>query len=164
LSDQDFRDKVGPTARLKPRKRDQRQRIKPKRINQNACDWRGRPDLVAKILIAQIPPYWLALYLAMHAFGLIGCAMVFLARLVVDYVLQSWVSDHRIAGWRAMMRYAALLGGALLWSQALSVRDPRWWAGTPVFIGLTLFCAWRELQPLVRTRLSFGRTSAGIAV
>ena len=57
---------------------------------------KGRPDLVSKILMAQVPVYLLALYLALQRFGLEGAAVVFLVRVVVDYLLLCFVSDRRV--------------------------------------------------------------------
>jgi len=45
---------------------------------------RGRPDLVAKILMVQIPPYWLGLYIAIAQHSLLGCAIVFLRGVIAD--------------------------------------------------------------------------------
>ena len=99
----------------------------------------GRPDLVSKLLLAQIPPFIAATLLALSLFGLIGAALVFLIRtpleaiallllarvpwptlrplvvpagLTVASVVAAWALD-------GMVRYPvllALLAAATLWS------------------------------------------------
>ena len=41
----------------------------------------GRPDLVSKIIMAEVPPYLVMLYAGIHFFGVIGCAVATLLRL-----------------------------------------------------------------------------------
>ncbi len=113
---------------------------------------RGRPDLVTKILLVQIPPYWLALYFVMPFYGLMGCALTFLARLVCDYLLQSWASDRHINGWPQMIVLALLLSAALGCAHIFPVNDPRWWMGAAILSVLTILVSWHDVAPLVRRR------------
>jgi O-antigen/teichoic acid export membrane protein len=54
----------------------------------------GRPDLVSKVLLAELPIYIPALYFAVTAFGLVGAAVAFAIRLAVDHVLLSLVAGR----------------------------------------------------------------------
>jgi O-antigen/teichoic acid export membrane protein len=121
---------------------------------------RGRPDLVAKILIAQIPPYWLGLYFAVSHQSLLGCAVVFLLRLVADYGLQSWFSDQHFTAWGQLMRNAVLLGAAVLVSQFLRITDPLWWACAVALVLAMVVFNIRELWPLWQGRLRSRRRRA----
>jgi O-antigen/teichoic acid export membrane protein len=47
----------------------------------------GRPDIVTKILLAEIPPYLLMLYLGMRFWGIVGSAVAFAVRCAADFVL-----------------------------------------------------------------------------
>lgn len=48
---------------------------------------KGRPDLVSKILIWQLPFYLVALWLSLKHFGLMGAAWVYLIRILADTVI-----------------------------------------------------------------------------
>lgn len=54
----------------------------------------GRPDLVTKVLLAELPVYIPALYFAVTSFGLVGAAVTFSIRLAVDHVLLSLVAGR----------------------------------------------------------------------
>lgn len=54
----------------------------------------GRPDLVTKVLLAELPVYIPALYFAVTSFGLVGAAVTFAIRLAVDHVLLSLVAGR----------------------------------------------------------------------
>lgn len=54
----------------------------------------GRPDLVSKVLLAEVPVYVPALYFGVISFGLVGAAVTFAIRLGVDYVLLSLVAGR----------------------------------------------------------------------
>lgn len=75
----------------------------------------GRPDIVTKLLMLQIPPYFGGLYLAMSTIGLIGCALVFSIRCGVDFVMQSLAASRRVhhAG-LLLVNLALLVTAALL--------------------------------------------------
>jgi O-antigen/teichoic acid export membrane protein len=53
----------------------------------------GRPDLVAKCHMIQLLPYVALLYVALHAWGLVGAALAFAARVVLDFLLLSHWAD-----------------------------------------------------------------------
>jgi O-antigen/teichoic acid export membrane protein len=75
----------------------------------------GRPDLVTKVLLLQIPPYILALYLGMKYLGLPGSALAFSARCIVDYALLTWAAGRRFTGLRVLgFNFALLVLGAWL--------------------------------------------------
>lgn len=60
----------------------------------------GRPDLVAKLLLAETPVYLIALWWALSHHGLWGAALVFLARMVIDSLGMFLLAGRRIErGW-----------------------------------------------------------------
>lgn len=67
----------------------------------------GRPDLVAKTLLAEVPFYLPALYVGLQYYGLTGAAVVYLLRVVVDLLLLAWVAEQRL-------HHAAAIGGFCL--------------------------------------------------
>ncbi|HMO67113.1 MAG TPA: oligosaccharide flippase family protein [Novosphingobium sp.] len=56
----------------------------------------GRPDLVAKLLLAETPVYLLALWWALASHGLWGAALVFLARMVIDSLGMAYLAGRRL--------------------------------------------------------------------
>lgn len=68
----------------------------------------GRPDLVTKVLLAELPIYLPALYFALTHFGLAGAATAFAGRLALDHVLLSLAAGRIAAPW------ATIGGGAFL--------------------------------------------------
>lgn len=123
----------------------------------------GRPDIVTKLLLLQIPPYLLILYLAMTQFGLIGSAAVFAIRCAVDFGMMALAARGRISHGGLIGGMSALLLGALAITQALDWHDPIWWAAGILLTALTALWSWR-IAPVeirnrafqtVRTRLGF---------
>ena len=53
----------------------------------------GRPDLVAKCHMAELLPYCVFLYWMLNAFGLIGAAIVFSIRALIDFALLSYFTS-----------------------------------------------------------------------
>jgi O-antigen/teichoic acid export membrane protein len=65
----------------------------------------GRPDITAKLHLAELPAYGLALWWLLQRFGIEGVAMAWTARVVVDTILLVLVCS-RLSG----------AGGAIAWS------------------------------------------------
>ena len=107
----------------------------------------GRPDLVTKVLLVQIPPYLLLLYAGMKGFGLIGCAAVFAFRCSADFVMMWWAARRK---WAPVPLVALvgipMLAGVIL-SDMLSYADPLWWLSGLVLGGATTLMCWRIAPP-----------------
>lgn len=107
----------------------------------------GRPDLVAKVLLAQIPPYLALLYFAMKYYGLIGCAVVFAFRCAVDFLLLLWAARRSLAQARLIgLMGVPLLAGAIV-SDFLDHSDPLWWASGTMLAAVTALICWRIAPP-----------------
>jgi O-antigen/teichoic acid export membrane protein len=107
----------------------------------------GRPDLVAKMLLAQIPPYLALLYLGMKWYGLIGCAAVFAFRCSVDFLLLWWAARRRLAPVPLVGLVALpMLSGAII-SAWLPYDDWRWWASGVVLGLITAALCWKIAPP-----------------
>ncbi len=115
---------------------------------------RGRPDVVTKILLVQIPPYWLALYFGMTHFGLRGCALACLLRMVMDFGLQSWMSDGVKMRIAPVARYGAVLVGAIIIAARVSDNLLAFLCASCVLVVLILALAWRDLPSAMRARLT----------
>jgi O-antigen/teichoic acid export membrane protein len=108
----------------------------------------GRPDVVTKLLLVQIPPYLLALYLAMTYLGLVGGALVFSARCIVDFVLQSLAAGRRIHS------PLPLLGNFLMLVVAanLPLHDAIWWIAAAGLVTASFAFNWTNLPADLKQR------------
>jgi O-antigen/teichoic acid export membrane protein len=108
---------------------------------------RGRPDIVAKLLLAYLVPYFAALFAMLHFFGIVGAAIVWSLRASMDLWLFRWARTPRreavdvglcstlvlassvlalLLDWRGVT-FWIVLGSALLVSGALAI-----WVAPPV--------------------------------
>jgi hypothetical protein len=123
----------------------------------------GRPDLVTKVLLIQIPPYLALLYFGMKEFGLIGCAAVFAIRCSVDFLMMWWAARRRLHPVPLIATVAAPLLAGVILSNSLSYWDPLWWLSGAVLAVIVGMMCWRIAPPeliekgraLLRSR--FGR-------
>jgi O-antigen/teichoic acid export membrane protein len=75
----------------------------------------GRADLTAKLLLAELLPYLLALWLAIRSGGILGAATVWLARALIDSAVL-YLLAARLLGlpWTQVRRATAAFAGFLL--------------------------------------------------
>lgn len=107
----------------------------------------GRPDIVTKVLLAQIPVYLVLLYFGMKEFGLIGCAAVFAFRCSVDFLLLWWAARRKFKPAPLIALVGApLLAGAIL-SAMLDYSDPLWWVSGVVLGLITAVLCWKIAPP-----------------
>ncbi len=113
----------------------------------------GRPDLVTKVLLIQIPPYILALYLGMTYLGLPGSALAFAARCIVDYALLTWAAGRRFTGWRVLaINFVLLVLGAWL-SGLYPLTTPIGWAIPGLLGAVAAVVGWLALPHEIRGQL-----------
>jgi O-antigen/teichoic acid export membrane protein len=122
----------------------------------------GRPDLVTKVLMVQIPPYLLLLYFGMTWFGLIGCAAVFAFRCSADFLMMWWAARRKFAPAPLIGLVGLPLLAGVICSSWLSYSDPLWWLSGVVLAVVTAAISWRIAPPelmdkgasLIRTRFA----------
>lgn len=73
----------------------------------------GRPDLVARAIMIEIPIFLPLFVLAVKFGGLTGCAIVVAARFYFDLLLQNWFSQRRLPAPAVHLTVAILALGAL---------------------------------------------------
>lgn len=113
----------------------------------------GRPDLVTKALLAQIPFYTFALYFALKYFGFVGCAIVFSIRCVADYIILTWLAEKSIYSWRILLFSFSVLVLGAYFAHLWSIADWRWWVAA-ISLGLVLLVSgWRTLPPEILDRV-----------
>ncbi|MFL5296744.1 MAG: flippase [Phenylobacterium sp.] len=112
----------------------------------------GRPDLVTKILLAEIPPFLLTLFVAIHYFGLVGAAAAAMFRWTMDYALLTWFASRRFETWRLVLTNYLLLGAGIYFAGIWSFTDWRWWASAAALEAGVLLVSWRSLPPDLTVR------------
>lgn len=103
----------------------------------------GRPDVVAWLLLAQIRFYLPTFWFALHAFGLIGAAVVYLVRLAVDYAALFLITGRQIDhGSAVALLSMGLVGLAVLPTLPLAVTLP-----AAILMAATILFTCRHMLP-----------------
>lgn len=121
----------------------------------------GRPDLVTKSLIAQIPPYLIGLYFSMKHFGFIGCASMFTIRCIADYITLTLLADRAVSSWKVLSFSFVVLAAGAYTAHLWQISDWRWWASASALGSILLVSGWLTLPNEVKARLA---TSAPIRI
>jgi O-antigen/teichoic acid export membrane protein len=74
----------------------------------------GRPDLVAKSHLAELPLYLALLYVALRHWGIVGAAMAWSARVIADAVLLFWASGGARRVGPALATPALTIGASVI--------------------------------------------------
>ena len=114
----------------------------------------GRPDLVTKVLLIEIPPYFLLLYLGLTYFGVPGAALALAARSVIDYGLLSWAAKKGFSGWLLLTANLTLLTAGAFFAGRVTINDWRWWAWAVGLGSIMSILAWLNAPHAVRSRLA----------
>lgn len=113
----------------------------------------GRPDIVTKILLIEIPPHLSFLYLGLHHLGLWGIALALTVRFVADFLLLTWAAGRNFRPLPILGVNLALLLAAAYVAGLWPITDWRWWACGLAFGLATLVIAWRVLPKDILTEL-----------
>lgn len=97
----------------------------------------GRPDIVAKIHLSELLPYWLSLAGLLYFFGLAGAAIAWSLRCIADCMLLYWRSRIGFASLSTLLIPFVLLIASLA---ALALGSPARWAVWAVTFCLA--CTW----------------------
>jgi O-antigen/teichoic acid export membrane protein len=111
----------------------------------------GRPDLVTKIMLCEIPPYLATLALLTHAFGLVGSAAATTARSVVDYLLLTWAAKTGYAGFLSVATNFVILVIGVICAGRWEPTNLAWWASAAVLESLSVAVGLRTLPPAITT-------------
>ena len=95
----------------------------------------GRPDLVSKIMAAELLPYLGGLYFALFHFGLVGGAWAFFIRMAVDGILLSHFADTGFPRLKLILGTLIVLLGVELGLQ-FTVFSLAWHLGLAVACGV----------------------------
>jgi O-antigen/teichoic acid export membrane protein len=120
----------------------------------NSLQARGRPDLSAKVHVAELLPYAALLFGGIHFAGLAGAAAAWSVRCTLDFLLLAYLGGQL----RAMVRYlfvgALFVGTAAAVAMLVGSPYAYWTAG--IALGLTSAAwAWSVLPELLRAQGAF---------
>jgi O-antigen/teichoic acid export membrane protein len=115
---------------------------------------RGRPDIVAKLLLVYVIPYFMALFAALHWFGIVGAAAVWAMRSSMDFWLFKWAPVPRAEAAQVALCSAIVLASSTA-AILLDWRKPAFWivltgllflslATAKTFAPSELFAAFRD--------------------
>lgn len=54
----------------------------------------GRPDLTAKIHVVELPVYGLVLWFLLQRYGILGAAIAWTVRMILDFAMMAWAAKH----------------------------------------------------------------------
>lgn len=110
----------------------------------------GRPDLPPKMHLIEIPIYLTGLYAGMKLIGLLGCALAFAGRCLLDYFLMTMAAGRRFHAVGLLGLNLGLLVCAIVLCQLLSFRDAPWWIGAATLGAAVLALSWTQLPSDLR--------------
>ena len=114
----------------------------------------GRPDLVARVLLIEIPPYLILLWLGIHFLGLTGSAIATAIRYVGDFALLTFVAGPPKRGRWVIVANFVLLSIAVWQAQLWTYTDWEWWAAAAVLGLATAALGVRTLPADIRDQVS----------
>tara|TARA_B100000378_G_scaffold138629_2_gene111967 strand:+ start:473 stop:1933 length:1461 start_codon:yes stop_codon:yes gene_type:complete len=114
---------------------------------------RGRPDLIAKIQLAELLPYFLMLYIGLKFLGLPGAAIAFSIRSAVDALLLNWLAGQLRDFMKGLAIPTATICAIALVATEVEPFSEAWLALSAAIIGFATFYASKTLPPTVRAKL-----------
>lgn len=108
----------------------------------------GRPDLSAKVHLAELPAYLVTVLLLTREWGITGTAIAWLLRVTVDAAAMLWLARRLAPDTGPAVRRAALAAGAVLPAAAglaWMPESPAKWALLAAALGGLALAAWRWL-------------------
>lgn len=119
---------------------------------------KGRPDVVAKCHIAELLPYFGLLYLGLNIFGLVGAAIAFTVRALIDFGLLAWLTGMLSWSMRLLLSPLLLLSIAFLLNARLVIGSIEWLILVFLYLLIIAIWAWQqspsELRSIVLVRLT----------
>lgn len=116
----------------------------------------GRPHLVAQCHLIEVLPYFGALYLGLHFFGLAGAAVAFGLRTGVDNLLLLYFAGLLRQGFAVLAFPALLMAAGLAGANLWRTGAPLWWAAGSLLCLCALVWAWRTVPAELRFLLTSG--------
>ena len=111
---------------------------------------RGRPDLVAKLHLAEVLPYFVMLYLGIKFLGLPGAALAFSIRTAADSLLLSWIAGQLRSTITMIIVPALIMFVSIFTATIIEFGSMSWIAISVIVINVTLIRAWQTIPRSVK--------------
>lgn len=110
----------------------------------------GRPNVVAKIHLAEVVPYLLLLWIALKQWGVVGAAATWSLRCTVDAILLFRAGRASVAQMKTLLIPTLLIGGTFVLVSVLPWQQPLRWALSAALLVVSGVWAWRNLPEEAR--------------
>jgi O-antigen/teichoic acid export membrane protein len=124
------------------------------RIIASQLNGRNRPDLVVKILLLELIPYAIALYVFALDFGLLGVALAWTFRASADVLLLGRKGKVLTQMLNQLRWPMALISIAGIVCVTCGIEDPRRWLATILILSLVIFWEFYFMPPSITSALS----------
>jgi O-antigen/teichoic acid export membrane protein len=115
---------------------------------------RGRPDIVAKCHIVELVPYLTLLYVGIQLFSLVGAALAFSLRVLVDFLLLAHMAGTLRHSIVPLVSPVSLLFGAVAIGLLCPPASLSWLILIAIQVSVTLLWAWRCAPPALVSLLT----------
>jgi Membrane protein involved in the export of O-antigen and teichoic acid len=115
---------------------------------------RGRPDLIAKLHLAELLPYILMLYLGLVFLGLPGAAIAFSTRTIIDALLLSWIAGQFRTSIRDLVIPTVINCATVLIAMTVEPGSRVWFVLSVLIISFAVFRAWITVPSSVKSKLT----------
>jgi hypothetical protein len=124
------------------------------RIIASQLNGRNRPDLVVKILLLELIPYAIALYVFALDFWLLGVALAWTFRASADVLLLGRKGKVLTQMLNQLRWPMALISIAVIVCVTCGIEDPRRWLATILILSLVIFWEFYFMPPSITSALS----------
>jgi O-antigen/teichoic acid export membrane protein len=124
------------------------------RIPLYALRGQSRPEVIARVDLLQLVPYWIALYVLISNFRVEGVAAAYVFRLVINYALLAGAAGTlpRILPVAALS--LSMLAICLVFARTLEPFTRFWFLALLFSLAISSVCAWRILPSRFRLQLA----------
>lgn len=84
----------------------------------------GKPRITALLHLVELPIYFVVLWFTLHAWGIVGAAVAWTARVSLDWLLLLWIGSSRVKSQNAVKLVMLVIGLLLLLAGVASTRQP----------------------------------------
>lgn len=113
----------------------------------------ARPDLIAKLHVAELIPYFLMLYLGLKFFGPAGAALAFSVRTAVDALLLCWLAGQFRSSMSILLTPALTICSAMLLAATTVPGSPVWFGFSVTLFVFAVGRAWQTAPQGIKIKV-----------
>ena len=115
---------------------------------------RERPDLIAKLHLAELLPYFLILYLGLVYLGLPGAAIAFATRSAIDALLLNWLARQFRGFIKDLVTPTVTIFAIVLVAASVEPISGIWFLLSAAILSFAVLRAWKTLPRSVKIKLA----------